>query len=95
MQIVYARAEQTKLVETGRMVTRDLNYFPEMTATWEGRAGMYLRQGTSADVFEARRRLEPEGYTILTFPPEERDPLGKARDKVVAKAKTSAGRNRP
>ena len=41
--IVYARAEKTALEPTGRYVTRDANLFPEFKATWEGRAGMWLR----------------------------------------------------
>ena len=83
MQIVYARAEKTKLVLTGRTIRRDHNYFPEMAVTWEGRAGMWLRHGTEADVAKAKASLAAEGYTVLTYPTTERDPLGKARDAVV------------
>ena len=79
MQIVYARAEKTKLEPTGRNVLRDMNWFPEMISTWEGRAGMWLRNGTQADVEKARAALAAEGYSVLTYPNDERDPLGKAR----------------
>jgi hypothetical protein len=88
MQIVYARAEKTQLVPTGRHVMRDRNYYPEMTLTWEGRAGMWANSGTEADLQKANRFAETEGYKIFTFPNGERDPLGKARKAVVAEAQS-------
>jgi hypothetical protein len=84
MQIVYARAEQTKMVPTGRHVTRDMNIIPEFRFEWEGKAGMYLRKGKEADIAKAKKWLEAEGYTILTFPTTEQDPLGKAKAIVVS-----------
>ena len=87
IQIVYARAEKTKLVPTGRTVTRDLNYFPEMVATWEGRAGMWLHKGTESDLARARAFAAAEGYTIFTFPPDQKNCLEMARNMVVKNAK--------
>jgi hypothetical protein len=63
---------------------RDRNYFPEFVATWEGRAGMWLRKGTDADAEKAAKSL-PD-YTIFRFAAEERDPLGKARAAVIKDA---------
>ena len=88
-QIVYARAENTALEATGRMVVRDMNLFPEFRAAWEGKAGMWLKAGTDADVEKATKALAKEGYTIFQFPSNERDPLGKARAAVVKTAKAA------
>lgn len=78
--IVIAWAEQTALVPTGRHVMRDMNWFPEFRAEWEGKAAMWLNRGTDSDVAKAKRYAASEGRTVYTFPTDERDPLGKARE---------------
>ncbi|HEY6022193.1 MAG TPA: hypothetical protein VIY48_20695 [Candidatus Paceibacterota bacterium] len=85
--IVYARAEKTGLEPTGRYVTRDANLFPEFKQAWEARAGIWLNKGTEYDADNARLRLSLEGYEIFIFPTNERDPLGRAREAVLARAK--------
>lgn len=79
MQVVVAWAEQTKLVPTGRQVRRDLNWFPEFRAEWEGKACMWKNKGTEADLARAKEWAAKEGVLVLTFPADETDPLGKAR----------------
>jgi len=83
MQIVIAWAEKTKLVPTGRQVMRDMNWFPEFRAEWEGRAAMWLRDGEPSDLEKARAYAAPEGRAVFTFPKSEKDPLGKARAAVI------------
>ncbi len=92
LQIVIAWADKTALEPTGRFVTRDLNRFPEYRAAWEGKAAMWLRKGTAANIPEAQAyiNLNAATYTasaVYTFPPSEQDPLGKARARAVAAAK--------
>ena len=87
MQIVIAWAEQTALVPTGRHVMRDMNWFPEFRADWEGKACMWLGKGTEADVEKAKAYAKTDGRLVLTFPADEKDPLDKARAKAVAFAK--------
>lgn len=51
--IVICWAVQTKLVPTGRIVERNHNYFPEMTLAWEGKAAVWLSEGTAEDLAKA------------------------------------------
>lgn len=91
MSIVLAWATQTALVPTGRQVERDRNYFPEFRAEWEGKAAMWKRRGTFADLAKAWDHCHKENatnsdyqMTVYVYPTVERDPLGKARAAVVA-----------
>lgn len=85
MQIVVAWADKTKLVPTGRNVMRDRNWFPELRAEWEGKACMWARKGKESDLAKAKKYAESEGHQVYVFPPDERDPVGKARE-LAAKA---------
>jgi len=83
--IVVAWAEQSALVPTGRMIRRDgVNYFPEFKTGWEGKAAIWVRRGTKADLEKATRYANANGCRVFVFPIEERDPLGKARKAVMA-----------
>ena len=84
MQIVIAWAEQTKLVREAGFVTRDMNLFPKFRFDWEGKAAMWLRNGSDADVQKAEAFAHKEGHAVFTFASDERDPLGQARQKAVA-----------
>lgn len=81
--IVLARVEQTKLVETGRSVRRDGNYFPELALTGEAKACVWLNRGNDEDLAKARQFAATEGYTVFTFPTSERDPLTKAKALIM------------
>jgi hypothetical protein len=83
MQIVIAKVEMTGLEATGRFITKDRNLFPEFRAAPEAKAAMWLRKGTPADVAKAKAAMESEGYKVFTFDSAERDPLGKAKEKVL------------
>lgn len=85
--IVIAWAEKTKLVPTGRTITRDRNQFPEFRTDWEGRAAMWLNRGTQADFQKASAFAASEGHKAFTYPIGERDPLGRARAEAVAEAR--------
>jgi nitrous oxide reductase accessory protein NosL len=83
--VVLAKAEQTALEPTGRMVRFDgVNYRPEMRAAWEAKALVWLRRASPADVEKARDYAKKEGYRVFTFDPKEREPLEKAREAVLA-----------
>lgn len=82
MQIVIAWAEKTKLVPTGRTITKDHNQFPEFTTTWEGRACMWLNRGTTLDVEKAQAWAATEGRTVYTFE-NDKNPLESARHLAV------------
>lgn len=85
-QIVIAWAEKTKLVPTGRQIMRDLNWFPEFRVEWEGRAAMWLRLGTDADIAKARQYAVTDNRLVFVFPATEPEPLQKAREMAVAAA---------
>ncbi len=89
MQIVIAWAEQTALIPTGRHIMRDMNYFPEFRVEWEGKAAMWLRKGTDADLEKARKYAETDSRLVFTFPKTEKDPLGSARNLAVKAAKAN------
>lgn len=86
MQIVIAWAEKTKLVPTGRHVKRDMNWFPEFSTEYEGKACMWRRKGTDKDLKNANDYANDNGQLVFCFPPNEKDPLGRARDLAVKAA---------
>jgi hypothetical protein len=77
--IVVAWITKTGMEKTGRTVMRDLNYFPEFKATWEGKAAMWKNKGTPEDLAKAKSYASSQGYRVYTFPTSEGDPLGKAK----------------
>lgn len=89
MQIVIAWAEKTKLIKTGRQVMRDMNWFPEFTTDWEGKAAMWLSSGTSADHKKALEYARADSRLVFTFDPPIEDPLTKAREMAVIRARKS------
>ena len=83
--IVVAWREETALVPTGRMTRFDgVNYRPEYRTDWEGKAAMWLRKGTEADIQKAKAHAAKEGWTVYTFPTSERQPLEKAKQAILA-----------
>jgi hypothetical protein len=84
-QIVIAWAEQTALAPTGRNIMRDLNWFPEFRAEWEGKAAMWCRKAKAADQAKAEAYAAKEGKTVFVFDGAEKDPLGKAKAMALAK----------
>lgn len=89
-QIVIAWAEKTKLVPTGRHVMRDLNWFPEFRSEWEGRAAMWMQNGTDADLTKAKECATNDGRLVFVYPASEPEPLIRARaDAVKATAQTA------
>lgn len=89
--IVLARAEKTALAPTGHSTRFDgVNYRPEFKADWEGRACIWKHRATKADLEKARTFAHQDGWLVFVYPETEKDPLQKARDAVVRKAKNGA-----
>lgn len=80
-QIVLARKEQSfRPVGTARV---DLGERPQMEAYDVGVAMMWLLSGDEKDVEKAKRYASTEGYTVLLYPTDERDPLTRARRDIL------------
>lgn len=77
--IVLAKVEMSGLRETGKFVQRDVNWHPEFEAAPEAKAMVWLLKGNASDEVKANSFAETEGYSILTFPISEKDPIGKAK----------------
>lgn len=86
-QIVLAWAEQTALVPTGRHVMRDMNWFPEFRTDWEGKAAMWTESGSAADLEKAEALAASDNRHVFTFPPDEKEPLARARELAVEMAR--------
>lgn len=88
MQIVLARLDETaEVVRYGRM---DLGERHDWAVAVRPVALMWTNEGRSDDVEKARAYAATEGYTVLTFDPPVRDPLGKART-IMARRAIEAG----
>jgi hypothetical protein len=77
--IVLAKVEMTGLRETGKFVRRDMNWFKEFEAAPEAKALVWLLKGNESDEIKANTYAATEGYSVLTFPISEKDPIGKAK----------------
>jgi hypothetical protein len=80
--IVIAKAERTKLVPTGQMVMRDRNYFPEFELEWEGKACVWVNEGTREDLRKAEEYACREGWTVFCFLVDKSKALAIARRRV-------------
>lgn len=87
----------TESVYDGKPYARDLGARPGFRLEVQGRAAMWLRRGTAADVAKAKAYAETETakntdtargpVQVFTFPTSEAEPLEAARRAVVAAAK--------
>lgn len=82
--IVLARCDMGALRDTGRTERRDGNYFPVFEAAKRAVACVWLNKGTAADLARAEAYAKAEGFTVITFPTNEPDPLGKAKAMMLA-----------
>jgi len=70
----------------GRPFAADLGALPGMVEVTEGRACVWLRDGTEVDVEEARAYLDkthPDGW-VICYPRTEKEPLIRARAEILA-----------
>ena len=82
--IVLARVDLTGVEPTGEWERYDgVNYRPKVRIVAEAKACIWLRDGTRSDEAKAKAFAEKEGWTVLTFPTSEPDPLGLARRKIM------------
>ncbi len=82
--IVIAWKARTGMRKTGRMIKRDLNWFPEFEACEEAHAVIWLNAGTASDIASAEKYAATDGKTVRVYPMTERDPLGRARMEIMA-----------
>lgn len=92
-QIMIAYTDMTGLKPTGRMVRRDLNWFPEFVPCEEPKAAVWLRSGTESDMVKARDYVtnnfaDKVRVAVYAFPKECKDPLGAAKTKVMKEPKS-------
>ena len=69
-------------VEVVRARRTDLGERPFTREVMRPEALVWLRHGTEADIPKARGYAATQGYTVFTFPPSEKDPLGAARLRI-------------
>lgn len=85
--IVVAYTDRSDIAPTGRMVQRDLNWFPEMTPVETPRSVMWLNAGFDADVAAAERAMvsKPPGerWAVYALPLGHPDPLGEAKTRIM------------
>jgi len=81
--VMLAWVENTGLRETGRMVLRDANWFPEFEPCLEAKCAAWIYNGTDADVARAREYAAREGRSVFVYPATEPDPKNRARADVM------------
>lgn len=81
IQIVLARLVED--VEVANPGQPDLGIRPTLRQIHRAEALVWLRSGTAADVAKAEKYAATEGYTVLTYPTTERDPLGRGKRDVA------------
>ena len=94
MMVVLAYTDMTGLRQTGRMVQRDLNWFPEMETVEEPKACVWLRRGTQADLAKASAHMDRDHAdkirrAVYALPVNHRDPLGEAKRRIMTQANTT------
>lgn len=92
--IVLAWTDEDGLQKTGRMVQRDLNWFPEIESVRQGKAVIWLNEGTDADVDKAvefARNCGHDHATVFCYPTSEQEPLARARQDVLKHAEKAKG----
>lgn len=78
--IALARVEMTGLRETDKLHRPDgVNWRPVMIPVPESAALVWRLAGDQSDLEKAKAFAETEGYSVFTFPTNERDPIGKAK----------------
>lgn len=77
--IVLARKEMTGRQETGNWERYNGNYYPEFVPAPVVKAMIWLNRGDESDVKKAKEYAAKEGYSVLTFPTTESDPLNTAK----------------
>ena len=85
MQIVIAWADMGGMRETGRLIERDRNWFPQFKPCLQGHACMWLNEGTEEDLENAKRYARDNAREVFVFNGED-DPLMKARNLAVKNA---------
>ncbi len=89
--IVLAKVEMTGIRETGEFERFDgVNWRPVTESAPQAKALVWMNEGTLSDLAKARTFARSEGYSVLTFPRDEADPLGQARVEIMSQFKGEA-----
>lgn len=87
MQIVVVYTDMSGLEKTGKMIMRDMNWFPEMVAVETPKAAMWLRCGTRADVVKAQQQMARDHadtrWAVYALPKTCTNPLGEAKRRIM------------
>jgi hypothetical protein len=92
VQVVVAWTDMTGMRPTGRLVKFDgYNTKPEFEPCEEPKAVMWVRKATADDIGRAHRHIAREladmpRASVYTFPTTERDPLGRAKQLILAES---------
>lgn len=84
--IVIAWTEEVQ-VPDGKPFARDLGALPGMKTDVVAHACVWLRKGTADDLIKASahvRAEHPGNGRVFEFPTTERDPLGKAKKRILS-----------
>ena len=81
--IVLARVGMTGSRFTGRQVMVDGNWRAEIERAPEAKAAVWVNDGGAKELAKARAFAAQEGYTVLTFPLNEPDPIEAAKAAVM------------
>jgi hypothetical protein len=79
--IILAKVEMTGARQTGKMVKRDMNWFPEVEAAPEARALIY--SSDVGDLEKAKAYAAQEGWNCWVMPDSD-DVLKQAREKALS-----------
>ncbi len=92
--VVLAKVEMTGIRETGEFERFDgVNWRPVTESAPQAKALVWMNEGTRSDISNAREFARSEGYSVLTFPCDEADPLGQARVAIMSLFKGNAPSN--
>lgn len=81
--IVLARNEMTGWRETDQFERRDGNWYPVFEQCSRPVALVWLNCGIEQDVEKAQVFATREGYSVLLFPTDEKDPLASAKLEIA------------
>ena len=68
VMIFIAWVDDRGMRPTGRMVMRDMNWFPEYESCLEGKAAPWKWSGTAKDVEDAKVYADKNNYYVFTYP---------------------------
>lgn len=81
--IVVAWVDMSGLEKTGRMILRDMNWFPEFKAVPAAKTCIWLNRGNAEDIAKAHAYAAPRGYFVFLYEPETKNARERASSEVL------------